>query len=467
MMKVTDLIKLGQKALKIFDEYIAEEHVEPPMRVYVRHFHTEFEISETSNKGSSSSEIIRKPFWVGIVYDFMEKKIKPMPEFAQLAQSIAKKYKQNILTIAPTASYVNQSVFWLEMFIQRLIYESLDGSLSEDSLIEYASLFMSELELTPTEYKYVDYLDGLFLEMDRLVINDNVLIRKVQKSDLEYERDISFDMPSPQYMSIGLPSSIMETTISSRDERECYGYKSRIFNSLRMYKLGTIYSKETRSTKRTVIWPMGVGLSSGTRRPFAFRQYTVKKPEADSFVNFVNAIEQKLNFDKEAKKFRSLHISIERYNSALLESVGVDRKLMTTVMGLESLFTLEKDRGENAFKLGIRVAKLLGHLGFDTERVRALVEESYNFRNKVVHGSYISQEGNKRMSEILPYILDYLRVSLIIFIFSQGTGKDKIIEMIDKSTVSDIRDRELKKVLEKNTKEFSDMLVLTNGKAPK
>lgn len=464
-MKVTDLIRLGQKALEAFDVYISEKHVKPPMRPYVRHFTTEFKISETGTNSSFSSEIIRKPFWVGIMYDFTEKKIKPMPEFAQLVQSIAKKYKKNILSIAPGANEEKQSTFWLATFIQRLIYEKLEGSLSEDSLIEYASLFISELELAPTEYGYIDYLDGLFLETDRLVVNDNVLIRKVQKSDLEYERDILFDIPTPQFMDMGLPSSIMETTISGRDERECYDYKNRIFKSLRLYKLGSIYSKEMHSTKRTVIWPMGVGLSSGIRRPSPLGKYTIKKSEADTFVNFINTAEQKLNFDKEAKKFRSLHISIERYNSALLESGGIDRKLMTTVMGLESLFTFEKDKGENAFKLGIRVAKLLGHQGFDAEKVRALVEKSYSFRNKVVHGSYISQEENRKMSEILPDILNYLRISLIIFIFNQGTGKDKIIGMIDKATLSNIRNEELKKALEENTKEFSGMLASTNEKA--
>ncbi len=133
-----------------------------------------------------------------------------------------------------------------------------------------------------------------------------------------------------------------------------------------------------------------------------FRKYTVKESEVDTFINFINIVEQKLNFDKEKKKFRSFHISIDRYNSALLESIDIDRKLMTAVMGLESLFTFEKDRGENAFKLGVRVAKLLGHLNFDAEKVRELTEMAYNFRNKVVHGSYISQEDKKKMNEIFP-----------------------------------------------------------------
>ena len=456
-MKVTDLIKLGKKALKMFDEYVIEKSIKPPMRVYIRHFTTELEISETSCRSQGSSEIIQKPDWAKIVFDFMEERVKPMPEFKQLNQSIAKRYKQNINKLAEGSNVVSQSAFWLETFIQRLIYENLDGSISEDSLIEYASLFKSELELSPIVYRYVHYLDGIFLESDTIKINDDILIRKTQKSDLEYTKDIFFDDPRPRYM--GIPSSILEIDISAKDERDGREYINRIFNSLRLYKLGSIYSKESISTKRTIIWPMGSQRGWGNRNYSAFKKYTVKEPEVGAFVNFVNTIEQKLNFNKEEKEYRILYISIDRYNSALLESIDVERKLMTAVMGLESLFTFEKDRGENSFKLGIRVAKLLGYLNLDVEKVRRLTEEAYNYRNKVVHGSYISQEIKKKMNEIIPYILNYLRISLIIFILeSQRIGKDRMIEMIDKSTISDTHNKELKKLLEKEIEKFREAL---------
>ena len=455
-MKVTDIIKLGEKALKLFDEYIIEKSITPQMRVYVRHFITQLEISETGCKSQGSSEIIQNPDWAKIVFDFMEERVKPLPEFKQLNQSIAKRYKKNINKLAEGCNEVSQSAFWLETFIQRLIYEKLEGKLSEDSLIEYASLFKSELELSPTEYRYVHYLDGIFLETDSIKINDTVHIRKTQKLDLEYTRDIFFDIPKPRYM--GIPSSILEIEIFAKDEKDCHENVDRIFNSLRLYKLGSIYSQESISTKRTIIWPGGQHMGWGNRNYSTFRKCTVKESEVDTFVNFINAMEPKLNFDEEEKTFRSYHISIDRYKSALLESIDVDRKLMTAVMGLESLFTFEKDRGENAFKLGIRVAKLLGHLNFDAERVRVLTEEAYNFRNKVVHGSYISQENKKKMNEIFPLILNYLRVSLIIFLLNQGIGKDKMIEIIDKSTISDIQNEDLKKLLESKIEEFGEVL---------
>lgn len=455
-MKVTDLIRLGQNALEMFDQYIAEKSIKPSMRVYVRHFTTDLEISETSCRSQGSSEIIQKPDWAKIIFDFMKEKVKPMPEFKQFNHSIARTYKNNINKLAGGCNELGQSAFWLETFIQRLIYEKLEGTLSDDSLIEYASLFKSELELSPSEYRYVHHLDGIFLETDSIRISDNVLIRKTQKDDLEYTRDVFSDIAGLRYM--GIPSSILEIDVSAKNEKDCNEYINRIFNSLRLYKLGSVYSKESISTRRTVIWPMGSHRSWSHTNYSTFRKYTVRELEADSFIKFIDAIEQKLNFNKEEKQCRTLFISIERYNSALLESVDIDRKLMTAVMGLESLFTFEEDRGENAFKLGIRVTKLLGTLKFNAVEVRALLEDAYKFRNKVVHGAYTSQEKRRRMDEILPHILNYLRVSLVIFLLNQGVGKDKMIRMIDQSTISDTQDKDLKKLLESNTKEFGEAL---------
>lgn len=454
-MKVTDLIELGEKALKMFDEYLEQKGIEPPMRVYIRHFTTDLEVSETACSSQGSSEIIQKPDWSVVVFDFMRERIKPMPEFEQLNRSIVRRYEQNISKLAEGSDAVGQSALWLETFIQRLIHERLEGTLSDNSLIEYASLYRSELELAPLEYRYVHYLLGIFLETDSIRINDHVLIRKTQKDDLEYTRDIFIDSPRTQHV---IPSSILVIDISGKDETDCHEYVNRIFNSLRSYKLGSVYSQESTSAKRTVIWPMASYRSWGRTNYSTFRKYTVKESEVDTFVSFVNTIERKLDFHKEEKRYRSLSVSIDRYNSALLESLDIDRKLMTGVMGLESLFTLEKDRGENAFKLGIRAAKLLGQLSFDADRVRSLIEEAYNFRNTVVHGSYISQDRRKRINEISPDIPNYLRISLIAFLLNQQTGKDKMVEMIDKSMISDTRDKELKKILNRNRQEFAEML---------
>lgn len=455
-MKITDLIKLGKKSLSMFDKYVADMSIEPPVRAYVRWFVTKLEMSETRSRSEMSSEVIEKPDWSKTVYDFVEKEVKPLPEFEKLNQSIANKYKKNINKLAKGSNELSQVALWLRTFIVTLLYEKLEGKLTQDSLIEYASLFKSELELSPYEFKYVYYLDGLFIKAKSIQINDNVVIRKTQAKDLEYTRDIFLERSMPPYMRT--PSSILEIEMSTRDETECHKYAERLFNALRLYKLSSLHSLMQVSNKKTIIWPLGTTQSWGLRQYISSSKYTVTTKEADIFVQFINRIEERLNFTKDEKEHRSLPVSLDRYNSALLESTDTDKRLMSGVMGLESLLTLEKDRGENAFKLGIRTAKLLSNLGFDALKVRESTEQSYGFRNKVVHGSHVSEANRKRMNEILPDILNYLRVSLTAFLLSKNVGKDKMIDMIDRATVSDADNSKLKKAIESNTGEFAKVL---------
>lgn len=455
-MKITDLIKLGKKALSMFEKYVADMGIEPPMRAYVRWFITKLEVSETTRRSEASSEVIEKPDWSKTVYDFVEQKIKPLPEFEKLNQSIAKRYKKNINKLAKGSNEVSQVALWLRTFIVRLVYDKLEGKQTQDSLIEYASLFKSELELSLYEFKYVYYLDGIFIKPKLIQINDNIVIRKTQPTDFEYTRDIYLESPRPPYMA--LPSSIFEIEMSTRDETECHKYANRLFNALRLYRLGSVYSMMLVSDKKTIIWPVSGGRSWSHTNYTAHRKYTVTKKETDKFTNFITTIERQLDFGGDGREHRGLPVSMDRYNSALLESNNVDKRLMSAVMGLESLLTLEKDKGENAFKLGIRTAKLLSNLGFDALKVRESTEKSYGFRNKVVHGSHVSEANRKRMSEILPDILNYLRVSLTVFLLSKNVAKDKMIDMIDRATVSDAQNAELKKAIESNTGEFTKVL---------
>ena len=300
-MKITDLIKLGNKALKMFDEHIVDMSSEPPTRAYVKWFITKLEVSESTRRSESSSEVFEKPDWSMIVYSFFEQKVKPLPEFKKLNQSIATKYKKNINKLAKCSTELGQVAIWLRNFIVRLINEKLEGKITQDSLIEYASLFKSELELSLYEFKYIYYLDGIFIISKSIQINDNVVIRKTQPTDLEYTKDVFIDTPRPLH-STNLPSSIIELEMSSGNETECHEYADRLFNALRLYKLGSIYSLKLVSNKKTIIWPSIQGQSWSQTRYNTHRKYTVTRKEVDIFVKFIATIEEKLNFDKAEKE---------------------------------------------------------------------------------------------------------------------------------------------------------------------
>lgn len=454
-MKASELIKLSKTALNLFDEYLKEKNFKPQTRIFVHHFTTDLKIDETGIQSSGSSEIIQKPDWTTGIYDFINTKIKTLDEFKQIAQKIAVKYKDNINKLAPGSNEISQSSLWLENFIRKLIQDKLDDELSEDSIIDYVSLFKSELELFPSEYRYTYHLSGIYIEPDSIKINNKVCIRRTQKSDLEYTKELLMDIP----VSRRIPSSILEIKLSVNEEKESFEYINKIFESLRLYKLGAIYSLESKTQKKTIIWPStkSIGWSNGFY--FGFRKYTVKESEIDIFIKFINIFESRLSFDKAKKEFWSLGITIDRYNDALLEKTDIDRKLTTAVMGLESLFSLPKEKGENAYKLSVRVSKLLGYLNFESDKTKTFIEKAYKFRNMVVHGSYIQPKERKEMNKIFPEILSYLRISIIVFLLSHNIKKNDMIIKIDKSLVSSSYSENLKKIVENNIEGFEELLM--------
>lgn len=453
--RISDLVKFADSTIKSFDRYLTEQNVKPSVTVSTRYYITEFEISETGSKYSGSSQQIQEPQYGLIINNFLQSQIMETQEANQLVESIVAAFGSNIDQLAPGVDHIKQSRFWLQTFAGKLLDDKVHGRLSNESVVEYASLFMSEFQLLPQEFRQIYQLNGLYLENESLRIEDTALIRQPKKKDLEYT--IPVGMPDFRMHPTQLPSSILEVNMIARDQSECHEYGQRILDAVRMYKVGSVYPIEWRSWKRSAIWPGAESWSMGTPRYLGLIAYTVKKQVKESFVKFVSTMEKILPFDPKEKSCRSLTVSLGRYRSALLESADPELRLMTAVMGLESLLTFRKDRGENAFKLGLRVARLLGHAGFKTVDVRSSVEESYNLRNKVVHGLYLQEEEARRVRELLPQTLNFLRISLVSFLLNLEMGTDRFLRMIDDSLANEGENASLAETLNRNLREYPDV----------
>jgi hypothetical protein len=454
-LRITDLLRFGNRAIEAFDKYLIEEKVKPSVTVLTRYYTTELEISETGSKHTGSSEQIQEPQYGPIIHVFLQSKIMETPEANKLVDSIVTTFGKNINQLAPGANHVNQSKFWLQTFAGKLLDDKVHGRLTNESVVEYASLFMSELQLLPLEYREVYHLDGLFLENESVQIGDTVLIRKPKNEDFEYTTPVG--VPDFRMGTMQLPSSVMEVDMTATRQGECQEYVQRILDAVRLYKVGSVYSIASRSWKKSVIWPGAESWSIGTPRRLALIKYTLGKQAEEVFVKFVCTMEKKLRFDPKEKSCRSLTVSLGRYRSALVEPTDHEMKLMTAVMGLESLLTFKKDRGENAFKLGLRVARLLGHAGFRPDIVRSSVVESYDLRNKIVHGSYLEENEAQRVRELLPQILNFLRISLVTFLLNLEMGANELLAMTDSSLAKESENVSLAKTLGSNLHEYKDV----------
>jgi hypothetical protein len=454
-LRISDLVRFGNRALEAFDKYLIEQSVKPPVTVLTRYYTTELKISETESKYSGSSKEIQEPQYGVIIHDFLRSQIMETPEANQLVESTVTTFDRNIDQLAPGVDHIGQSRFWLQNFAGKLLDDKVHGRLTSESVVEYASLFMSEFQLLPLEYRQVYHLNGLFLENESVRVRDTVLIRKPKNEDFEYTTPVG--VPDFRMRPMQLPSSVLEVNMTASDQNECQEYVQRILDAVRLYKVGSVYSIASHSWKKSVIWPGAESWSFGTPQHPVLIAHTLRKQAEEVFVKFVCTMEKKLRFDPKDKSCRSLTVSLGRYRSALVEPTDHEMKLMTAVMGLESLLTFRKDRGENAFKLGLRVARLLGHAGFQPDSVRSSVVESYELRNKIVHGSYLEESEARRVRELLPQILNFLRISLVGFLLNLEMGANELLAMTDNSLASESENVSLAKTLDGNLHEYKDV----------
>ncbi len=127
---------------------------------------------------------------------------------------------------------------------------------------------------------------------------------------------------------------------------------------------------------------------------------------------------------------------------------------MTAIMGLESLYSMPKERGENCYKISLRTAKLLSFLGFKPLNIQKNIEKAYSIRNKVSHGMPISKKEACKIED-LKTLLDYLRLSLIIFLSLSEINKNEFVHLVDSALIdinSSLRlNKELQKIAERNS----------------
>ena len=77
-------------------------------------------------------------------------------------------------------------------------------------------------------------------------------------------------------------------------------------------------------------------------------------------------------------------------------------------------------------------------LGMSSIDIQVDMTKSYKIRNKVGHGMLLDEKDRKESIELEKKLLEYLRLSIIIFLLSiEEKSKGKIIDEIDKSMIND------------------------------
>jgi len=387
-------------------------------------------------------------FWSVSQYVFTN-----LPEnenFSKLKEIIKKRYVKNIPIIEYLAGNNTEEKISLLLshFFNNLFIKFISNNISDEIIVNYVDILKNELELRKPEFFLFYELEGLNLQGDRIELESKLEIKKIQKEDF-YQIDDFAAIERKNRIRLFRPF-MLKIEKSFEDQREIDEFKYWIFSILRLYKLGNIAEVQSFSLKKIVTRPHILKRQRQESREAKY-DYIVKKNEIAKFKDFYTTVNKIYLENKENNDFRVILIALEKFNWALTESTRIDRRLTYAVMGLEPLFTFSNEYGIS-YKLGLRVAQLFSFLGINPSEIRENIKSAYDFRNKVVHGGTYSDDWEKQLEELLPIILEYLRISLVIYILNISNGFDNILKSIDLS----LMDGDERKKIEKMISRYKD-----------
>lgn len=219
---------------------------------------------------------------------------------------------------------------------------------------------------------------------------------------------------------------------------------------LRLFKVGIVHYNSYNLFSSNILPPYTTGkITQFVYNNTTTSPYFIKKSDErrlSYFFKKFNLPEDVYNnFDK---KVNHITIAFDRYSEALLENTSTERKIANLIMGLEALFS--NDSIELSFKLSTRTSKIISISGSNPLQIKKDLKLAYSIRSNFSHGGHLSNSDKIKIEEkygsvdiFLHLISNYLRIGLII-IMNSDLNKDDLINLIDDSFISDIKNKELK-----------------------
>lgn len=362
------------------------------------------------------------------------------PDFIEIKDFLNECFQKNFNQI-PTEGV---RVFPMpEEIIKRFIFAYLYNHKVDDSEIEsLIDILIKESEGKPLKYEIKAELKGIYLDINKIKINEQCTLRKPEKEDLikYFHADVTIN--SFQKKEATCPSSILEIEFEDIMDRSLFKLIDAI-RILRLYKVGNVKCILSRTYSESFNFPENDLTSHVLCESINNRDkeiaYTLTENDVEKIRDFWNTINYSIS-NLDSKGY--LSIAFERYNSALKTEIGIfnngsiERKITEAVMGLEILFLKDDESNRHlARKLSRRISKFMKLIGYQNLDHETLIEIAYDIRSEYLHMGKLRKETEDKLNqfyslnEFVKVIIDYLRVSLIVLLIIDK-DRDYILNLI-------------------------------------
>lgn len=442
--ELIDLLKLlATKVQKTIDNGLSDGSIQPENKEYRRWKVDKFQYTDEGIIESDGHDtIISELSWSRANIKIRDI-IKNCPEFNNCLEKMCTLFDDS-----------NLSSSCLENLVGDLTDYYLHNSKCEDEDIEdFITILFKNLNEEPVKYGAVVKLAGIILKSERVDIADGISIRQPKREDLEMDLTIYNNFnPFPEF------STILNIEFQGKMARDIQRKVHHAIALLRLFKVGSVkyisYKMYTDSlTDFIARGEMSSNNSLGTPE-----KYIITSEDELSLKKF-----WKLMSDYIPENFYEIGITeidhkilaYNRYSDALLQNGVLDKRIADVIMGLEALYLKpDGEMQELAYRLRIRISKLLGSLGYDPLKVKEIINDAYGIRSTFLHGGHLNDKKTKKLeakykdSKILLYsILDYLRISIIMMILLPEE-KVKLIDLIDDSLIDNKKEKKLRELIQ-------------------
>lgn len=444
-MDVDIYVLLKQLALEVkktVDKGLSDGTIQPELKVYKQWKVDKFEYTDKgiTERGAHLIDV-SKSTWFNAGVE-IQKLIEKSNEYSSVLEQLT-------ITFGENKNYPDQIRHFLKKFVDQFLS---NPEFDEKDIESTITTFLSDLKEEPVKYGAVVNLEGVIIKQERIDIDHEITLRQPRIEDFETEfSEHSFMLDLPRY-----PSAILNIEFIGRNASNIRSRVELSIAILRLFNVGSIKLISYRMFSDSITDIMAHGTLTSGDKLSALETYVIANDDSAKLKKFWQQLSDSIPksfYEIGETKVDYSTIAYKRYSDALLQNGIFERRVANAIMGLEALyFKPDGEMQELAYRLRIRVSKLLGLMGYDPYEVKSKINDAYGIRSTFLHGGHLDYKKKRKLESkykdikvLLLSILEYLRISILIMIL---LPKEKIefIDLIDDSLIDNEKENILSSI---------------------